>query len=311
MVQQKKSAGPEIIMIVIETHLVPEGTERKRFSDYACEVIMSIPSRKGIKKAIKRGDFLIDGEKGETGTWINPGQKIELLADESSLPKEYELELEVVFEDEHIAAVIKPAGVPVNGNSFRTVENSLPRNIKRSGEPDALRWPRPVHRLDSPTSGLLLIAKTMNSQVSLGEQFEKKMIRKRYRAVVQGKIEKQGRVDLPVDGREALTDYSPVKYVPSLKNQWLTLVDLYPRTGRTHQLRRHMAWLDHPVVGDTTYGREGDVFRGKGLFLSAVELSFIHPATGDEMNIIIDEPEKFRTYLEREKRRWEKYRRPV
>lgn len=295
-------------MIIIETHIVPEGTERARFSDYACEVFISIPSRKGIKNAIKRGDFLIDGVKGETGTWITPGQKLELMADESSLPKEYELELDVVYEDEHLAAVNKPAGIAVNGNSFRTVENSLPRNIKRSAEPDALRWPKPVHRLDVPTSGLLLIAKTMRAQVALGEQFEKKIIRKKYRAILQGRLEAPGHIESEIEGRDAATDYSPVKHVRSLKNEWLTLVDLYPFTGRTHQLRRHMSELNHPIVGDTLYGREGDIFKGKGLFLAAVELTFKHPVTGVVMTLKIDDPEKFRTYLEREERRWRKYK---
>lgn len=295
-------------MIIIETHIVPEGTERARFSDYACEVFVSIPSRKGIKNAIKRGDFLIDGTKGETGTWIKPGQRIELLADESTLPKEYDLELEVVYEDEHIAVVNKPAGIPVNGNSFRTVENSLPRNIKKSLEPDALRRPKPVHRLDVPTSGLLLIAKTMKAQVSLGDQFERKIIRKRYSAIVQGMLPSPGHIESQVEGRDAATDYSPVKHVRSLKNEWLTLVELYPLTGRTHQLRRHMAELNHPIAGDSLYGREGDVFKGKGLFLAAVELIFNHPFTGEKMTLKIVDPEKFRTYLEREERRWKKYK---
>ncbi len=295
-------------MIIIETHIVPEGTERTRFSDYACEVFISIPSRKGIKNAIKRGDFLIDGVKGETGRWIMPGQRIELMADESTLPKEYMLDLDIVYEDEHLAAIIKPAGIAVNGNSFRTVENSLLRNIKKSLESDALRWPKPVHRLDVPTSGILLIAKTMRAQVALGGQFEKKNIRKIYRAIVQGKIESPGHIDSQVEGRDAATDYSPVRHVRSLKNEWLTLVDLSPLTGRTHQLRRHMAELGHPIAGDTLYGREGDVFKGKGLFLAAVELTFSHPATGEVMTLRIDDPEKFRTYMEREERRWRKYK---
>ena len=295
-------------MIIIETHIVPEGTERARLSDYACEVFISIPSRKGIKNAIKRGDFLIDGVKGETGTWIIPGMRIELMADESSLPKEYELELDIAYEDEYLAAVNKPAGIAVNGNSFRTVENSLPRNIKQSSEPDALRWPKPVHRLDVPTSGLLLIAKTMRAQVALGEQFEKKIIRKRYRAIVQGKLEAPGHIESKIEGRDSATDYSPVKHVHSLKNEWLTLVDLYPLTGRTHQLRRHMAELNHPIVGDTLYGREGDIFKGKGLFLAAVELTFTHPETGKVTTLKIDDPEKFRTHMEREERRWRKYK---
>lgn len=307
-VSQEKRINIQQQMTVIETHIVPGGTPRMRFSDYACDVFVSIPSRKGIKNAIKRGDFLIDGVRGETGTWILPGQRIELTADESSLPGIYDLHIEVVYEDEHIAAVIKPAGILVNGNRFRTVENSLPLNLTQSSEPDALRRPKPAHRLDLPTSGLLLIAKTMRAQVSLGEQFESKTVRKRYRAIVQGRIDAQGKIESMVDGRTALTDYIPVKFIRSLRNEWLTLVDLLPHTGRTHQLRRHMAELGHPIVGDTIYGREGDVFKGKGLFLAAVELTLAHPAGGEEINISIDEPEKFRTYMEREERRWRKYK---
>lgn len=297
-----------MLMIIIETHIVPEGTARARFSEYACDVFVSIPSRKGIKNAIKRGDFLIDGKRGETGRWIEPGMKIELTSPEIPEHESYGLFLDVVYEDDHLAAVIKPAGIPVNGNSFRTVENSLPRNLKSSAERDALPRPRPVHRLDVPTSGLLLIAKTLRAQVSLGNQFEKKTVSKRYRAIVQGMLDAPGRVESKIDGRDAVTDYTPLKSVPSLRNEWLTIVDLFPRTGRTHQLRRHMAELGHPIAGDTLYGQEGNIFKGKGLFLAAVELSFAHPVNGDEISLMIGDPEKFRTYLEREERRWRKYR---
>ncbi len=291
-------------MKIIKTHIVPEGIEPVRFSDYAIMVFTIIPSRNGIKKAIKRGDFLIDGVKAETATWVKPGQIIELFESESSDIPVYRSELIVVYEDSCLAVVNKPAGITVSGNRFKTVENALPYNLSRSVEADALKRPAPVHRLDSPTSGLLLIAKTKTAQINLGMQFETRNIKKRYRAVVKGRVVSSGRIVADIDGRSSETEYVPVRSVPSIKNDHVTLMDLYPGTGRTHQLRRHMADAGHPIIGDKKYGAAGDLFRGKGLFLAAVELSLTHPVTGLPLNIKIDEPEKFRTFMDREERRW-------
>jgi RluA family pseudouridine synthase len=293
-------------MKLLKTHIVPDGTEPARFSDYAAEIFTIIPSRNGIKKAVKRGDFLIDGVRAETGTWVKPGQVIELRQSDCAVIPVYRMELDVVYEDNYIAVVIKPAGITVSGNMFKTVENALPFNLKNSTSEDALKRPGPVHRLDSPTSGLLLVAKTILARIKLGSQFESRSIQKRYRAVVKGKLENRGRIVSVIDGRDSETEYVPVKSVRSIKNEWVTLMDLFPGTGRTHQLRRHMAEAGYPIIGDKQYGAEGGLFRGKGLFLAAVELSFTHPVTGIPLNIKIDEPEKYKTFMEREERRWKK-----
>jgi len=286
-------------------HIVPEGVESVRFSDYAIKIFTIIPSRNGIKKSIKRGDFLIDGVKAETGTWIKPGQVIILNEADIEIPV-YQMVISVVYEDDYIAVVNKPAGISVSGNRFKTVENALRFNLLSSIADDALKLPRPVHRLDSPTSGLLLIAKTRSAQINLGHQFESRIIKKRYRAVVKGEIGSPGRIVSDIDGRSSETEYFPVKSLPSIKNENVTLVDLFPGTGRTHQLRKHMAESGHPIIGDKLYGESGDIFRGKGLFLAAVELSFTHPINGIPMNIRIDDPEKFHTFMEREERRWKR-----
>ncbi len=297
--------NPEF-MTIIKKHTVPETAGPVRFSDYAIEAFTVIPSRNGIKKAIKRGDFMIDGVKAETGTWVNAGQVIELFNRDSAEIPVYRMKLSVVYEDNYIAVVNKPAGITVSGNRFKTVENALPFNLGKSFESDALDRPGPVHRLDSPTSGLLLVARTVSARINLGRQFETRNIRKRYRAVVRGKIENGGRIVSDIDGRSSETEYIPVKSVRSIKNEWVTLTDLFPGTGRTHQLRRHMAESGHPVIGDKLYSNAGDLFRGKGLFLAAVELSFTHPVTGIAVNVKIDEPDKFRTFMEREERRWQR-----
>lgn len=290
-------------MKIIQTHIVPEDIESVRFSDYAIKIFTIISSRNGIKKAIKRGDFLIDGVSAETGTWIKPGQIITLNEQEIELPV-YHMVIPVVYEDDHIAVVNKPAGITVSGNRFKTVENALPFNLKKSMEDDALGRPGPVHRLDSQTSGLLLIAKTRRARINLGHQFESRKIKKRYRAVVKGEIRNPGRIISDIDGRSSETDYIPVKSVQSIKNGYVTLVDLFPGTGRTHQLRRHMAESGHPIIGDKLYGEPGDLFRGKGLFLAAVELTLDHPCDGVYLNLRIDDPEKFGSFMDREERRW-------
>jgi RluA family pseudouridine synthase len=292
-------------MRIIKTHLVPEGIESARFSDYANEVFTVIPSRNGIKKAIKRGDFLIDGVRGDTGTWIKPGQLITLNGQETDRPV-YHMSIPVVYEDDHIAVVNKPAGITVSGNRFKTVENALLFNLKISEEEDALRRPGPVHRLDSPTSGLLLVAKTRQAQINLGNQFESRKIKKRYRAVVKGLIVNSGRIISDIDGRSSDTEFIPVTSMRSIKNEYVTLVDLFPGTGRTHQLRRHMTESGHPIIGDKIYGDPGDLFKGKGLFLAAVELTLEHPADGRLLSFKIGEPEKFGSFMEREERRWKR-----
>jgi len=297
------TAKPPVVM----THTVPEDTPRQRFSDYACPVFNVIPSRKGIKKAIKNGEFLIDGAPAETGTWVHPGQVIELLETEKGRVKEYRTALEVVYEDEFLAVVNKPAGMAVNGNRFKTLQNALPFNLTPTDGPGALRSPLPVHRLDAVTSGLVIAAKCRMVQVALGQQFETRAVVKRYRAVVQGLLDGSGRITSMVDGREAVTVFSAVLSVPSIKNGHLTLVDLYPQTGRMHQLRRHMAEYGHPIAGDALYGARGNVYRGKGLFLAAVEVRFTHPATGVEVCVKIDDPHKFGSFLHREERRWRRY----
>lgn len=296
-------------MQTLQTHTVPPNTPPARLSDYARGLFPTLPSRKSVKKAIKRGEVWIDGQPGTTGQWVQPGQQIQLVDLEQTPPKTYELALEVIYEDEHLAAINKPAGLPSSGNRFRTAQNALLHNLSLSPAEDALPWPVPVHRLDAPTSGLLLVAKTRSARIELGRQFEEKEIRKTYRAVVIGQTPENGILDTPVDDKPALTRYERRQHVRSLKNDWLSLLDLYPQTGRTHQVRIHLSRAGFPILGDKLYGKEGWILKHKGLFLAAVELTFTHPATGEEMTLSIDMPRKFGTFLAREARRWDRYHR--
>ena len=294
-------------MIIKETHLVPEDISGVRLSDYARIAFPTIPSRKGMAKAIKRGELWINGAPARSGDWVQAGQTLELVDLKQRIPKTYRLPLEVLFEDEYLAVINKPPGIEVSGNKFKTIENALAGSLSPSTQPDALDWPRPVHRLDYSTSGLLLVAKTARAQVFLGQQFEERKIHKRYCAVVMGELLSSGQVDEPINGVSARSEYTPVKTVPSLRSGHLTLVDLFPATGRTHQLRIHMATIGHPIVGDQKHGQAGNVLKGKGLFLAAVELRFPHPADQRETILSIDIPPKFDSLLKREQTRWEKF----
>lgn len=292
---------------IIETHIVPDGVADARLEKYALGVFNTFPTKKSVRKAIKRGEIRINGNISEPGHWIEQGQCLELIDSPVNRPKPFQLPLRVIYEDDWLAIVEKPAGFPVNGNHHKTIENALQFNLKPSNQPDTLKWPRPVHRLDNPVGGLLIAAKTALAQVRLGWQFQERKIQKRYRAIVIGRLEKFGFIKKTLDGRDSSTKFLAVEHVPSLKNKWLTLIDVWPITGRQHQLRRHLRYLGFPVLGDKLYGEEGKILKGKGLFLWAVELSLTHPTKGWILNIRIKEAPKFSSLLEREERRWKKY----
>tara|TARA_R110002050_G_scaffold299089_1_gene463794 strand:+ start:27316 stop:28206 length:891 start_codon:yes stop_codon:yes gene_type:complete len=292
----------------MDTHIVPEGTTEIRLYDYVEDVFPVLPSRSAVKKAITRGKILVNGEKSKTGTWLKPHDKIEMLDLGGTAPKPYNIDIEVVFEDEFMMVINKPGGIPVSGNQFKTIQNAIINNHVPSNQEDALEWPKPVHRLDGATSGLLIIAKTAKALMLLGQKFENKEIDKKYCAIVMGEIPEEGTIDFPIDGHDSVTDYKRVEVVPSLRSGFLCLVDLYPQTGRTHQIRKHLAKLGNPIMGDALYGEEGKIFKGKGLFLCAIGLRLNHPITGEEMVLQIEEPNKYNILLQREERRFKQFK---
>ncbi|MFD0963353.1 RluA family pseudouridine synthase [Pseudofulvibacter geojedonensis] len=293
-------------MIVLEKHIVPTGNYHIRIQEYAGSVFKKLQSRSAVKKCIAKKGLYINGQPAQTSDWIKEGQLIELVATESQLKKVFQLNLEVIYEDDHLALVNKPAGFPTNGNYFKTIENALPFNLKESTLKDALNHPTPVHRLDNPTSGILMIAKTKATQIHLHQQFEQKEIQKNYHAVVVGKLPKQGMIEFPIDGQTALTGYKTIQQVPALQNGYLSLVELHPKTGRTHQLRIHLSELGFPIVGDKQYAPD-NVMMHKGLFLCASAIEFTHPISKENICFNISLPNKFNSYLNREHKRFTKH----
>lgn len=292
-------------MLILYTHIVPENIKHIRLSDYAIGLFPQLPSRKGLKKAIKKGQIYINDSEANTGSWVITGQKIELVALDKKPPKIYRLDLPIIYEDDQIALIHKPAGIVVSGNQFHTIQNALLHNLTPSKAIDAFQLPRPAHRLDHATSGLLLIAKTTSANIHLSEQFKNKTIQKRYQAVVIGQLSQEvGLITKKIEDKEAVTKYEVVQTVPSLKTGYLSLLNLYPLTGRTHQLRIHLADLGHPILGDKLYHQTAPLLKGKGLFLSALELTFTHPLNSQLMNFKIAAPAKFVYRLEQEERRW-------
>ena len=201
--------------------------------------------------------------------------------------------LKVLFEDDYLSVIHKPAGILVSGNSFKTIANALVQNIKGSNLPDAT-IPQPVHRLDFATTGILLVGKTSSSIRALNEMFENREVKKTYYAITIGEMSNRGTITSEIDGKESQSNYRLCESVPSERFGKLNLVKLEPETGRRHQLRKHLSSIGNPVLGDKEYGIENLILNGKGLYLHAYSLKFMHPFTNEEVYLEDKFPERFK-----------------
>lgn len=283
-------------MEIIETHTVPAIDAKIRLQEYAVSIFNTIPSKSGIKKAIKRGEILLNGAPANTSDWIEEGFTLELLKPEQSTQKSFDLKLRVIYEDEFLALVNKPAGYPTSGNYFKTIENALSFNLETSNQLDALPRPLPAHRLDNPTSGILLCAKTRIALTSLQKGFSDKTIQKVYLAMVKGKFESHANYNQPIEGKEASTIVSKLSHC-SLGREDYSIVKAHPETGRTHQIRIHLSHNGFPIVGDPLYGNPDENFKKNSLFLTAIGIRFQHPIHMETMQFEIVPPKKFRKFI--------------
>lgn len=216
--------------------------------------------------------------------------------DKENPKREFIFPLKVIFEDDHLAIIHKPAGILVSGNNFKTIANALPQNLNESNLEDAT-IPQPVHRLDYGTTGVLLVGKTASSIRALNKLFEDKEIKKTYYAITIGKMKKmngiEGIINSEIDEKEAISHYKIVKSVESERFEFLNLVKLTPQTGRRHQLRKHLSSIGNPILGDREYGIENLILNGKGIYLHAYSLSFFHPFTKEFIFVEDELPQKF------------------
>lgn len=219
---------------------------------------------------------------------IKGGECIRLFASKEVKPtKALDFPLKVLFEDEHLALVHKPAGILVSGNAFKTIANALTQNLQPSPLIDATK-PQPVHRLDYATTGILLIGKTSSCIRALNSLFEDKAVEKTYRAITIGQMPDHGTINSAIDGKSSHTNFELLASEPSQRFGQLNLVMLKPSTGRRHQLRKHLSSLGNPILGDKVYGIQDLVLYGKGLYLHAHTLQFLHPFTKKPM--IFEDP---------------------
>ncbi|WP_405568174.1 RluA family pseudouridine synthase [Polaribacter sp. Asnod6-C07] len=281
-------------MQLLETHIAKKVKYPIRFQEYGVGIFKTIPTKSGIKKAIKKGIVFIDDELATTSRFILGGEKIELYQSEnSSTFKRLKLDLEVLFEDDYLAIIYKPAGILVNGNKFVTIANALSQNLQKSSLQDAVK-PQPIHRLDYPTSGVLLVGKTSSSIQKLSDLFKNKVIQKTYFAVTISEMCIGGTINFKVDNKKASTEFKVLSSVKSERFAFLNLVKLSPKTGRKHQLRKHLSAIGHQILGDKDYGNTNLVLKGKGLYLHAFSLEFLHPFTKETIFISKELPKKFK-----------------
>ncbi len=278
---------------IIENHNVPLDVDEQRLQEYAVGIFQTISSRKGIKKAIKKGLITVNGRTGSTGDWIKGGEELAMLQQDLVHKPLNSLPLNILYEDSHLAVVNKPSGILVSGNKHRTIENALSSNLTNSQEPDVLPISRPVHRLDFPTSGALLIAKTTHTLSKLKAMFENRKVEKTYHAVTVGAMEDSGEITSEIDGKKSRSEYKKLDSISSENYKFLNLVQLTPHTGRRHQLRKHLLEIGNPILGDPLYKLEKDNSKGGRLYLHATSLAFQHPVTNESLELFAPYPKKF------------------
>lgn len=286
------------IIITTETHIVPSLLAPIRLQEYGVGIFNAASTKSALKKALKKKLIRVNDVVATTATYIKGGECISLSISEETIPKKkLILQLDVLFEDDYLAVIHKPASILVSGNSFKTIANALVSNIKKSNRSDTTK-PQPVHRLDFETTGILLIGKTSSSIRALNKLFKDKTIKKTYFAITIGEMERRGDITHDIDDKPSQSRYTVCETVTSSRFGTLNLVQLEPQTGRRHQLRKHLSQLGHPILGDKVYGIEPLILNGKGLYLHAYSLRFVHPFTNEELCLKDELPKRFRKIFE-------------
>ncbi len=298
--------GTETILLIAET-------AEKRIDTYLAA--NTELSRSKIKKLITDGAVERNGKSCKANAEVRPGDAIRLRVPEENgdaLPEPEDIPLDVVYEDDELAVINKPKGMvvhPAPGNPSGTLVNALLYRFRSLSNTGGAIRPGIVHRIDRLTSGLLVVAKNDAAHEALAKQFAMHTAHREYLCIVHGNLkEDSGTVDAPIgrhktdrkrmavteDGRRAVTHWRVLERFGTE-----TLLDVALETGRTHQIRVHMAYIKHPIVGDEVYGSAAPKLGLNGQALHGYRLTFTHPKTGETMTFTAPLPEDFRTALVR------------
>lgn len=280
--------------------------------DKACSEIFSDYSRSQIKQLLDGGNITVNGKTEKAKYKVKSGDVIRLEEPETKTLelRPENIPLDIVYEDDDVIVINKPQGMvvhPAPGHDEHTLVNALLYHCPLSTINGTFR-PGIVHRIDKDTSGLLMVAKNDKAHRSLAKQLKDKTNIREYIALVHGRIaEDEGTINAPIgrslkdrkkqavvkDGRNAVTHFEVLK-----RYRDYTLVKCILETGRTHQIRVHMKYIGHPLVGDPLYGPKKTI-KGNGQFLHAGKLGFVHPTTGKLLIFEAPLPKIFQECLEK------------
>jgi len=299
-------------------------------SEHHTSAQQGLGTRSQLKLAIEQGRVRVDGAQARASYRLRGGENVEVIPRRREAPADQPaaqaIDLDVLYCDEDIVVVNKAPGMvvhPAAGNREGTLVNALLHRFPRGAWPGEAVRAGIVHRLDRDTSGVIVVARTVEAHEKISRQFRSRTVEKEYLALVHGKVMGPGQIDEPIGrhprerkrmstvgrrGRQALTQYAPVELLVGA-----TLLSVRPHTGRTHQIRVHLAARGMPIVGDSLYGRSRGRPRTKGagasrahaIFaqmkrqaLHARRIRFQHPRSGAELDIVAALPPDFEEVLQ-------------
>jgi len=296
---QTESMEQELVTFVVE-----QGGQRL---DQVVADQLSDLSRAQVQRLIKSAAVTVNDKTCKPAFRVEVGDRIAVV-----LPDEVEravapesIPLDIVYEDDVLIVINKPAGMvvhPAYGHTTGTLVNALLAYWPAIAAVGGIERAGIVHRLDKDTSGLILVAKDEETREALQREFKRRRVSKKYLALVEDHVlPREGIIDAPIGrdkrdrkkmavvrgGREAKTAYRVVKYFAEH-----TLLEAFPHTGRTHQVRVHLAWLGYPIVGDAVYGYRRQRLLRDRHFLHAAGIRFIHPSTGEGMKFEVPLPDE-------------------
>lgn len=301
------------------TFIIDKETQSTRI-DLVLSLLLSETSRSFIQKLIEGGSLTVNGSLCRSKKYkVSENDVVEIVLPEPEklTIEEENIPLDIVYEDRDLLIVNKPRGMvvhPAVGNYTGTLVNAVMYHCKdRLSSINGVIRPGIVHRIDKDTSGLLMIAKNNRSHESLSRQLAEHSITRKYTALVYNNFsEDEGTVDAPIgrDPRNRLRRAVVSENSRRAVTHWrvmerfgrYTLIEASLETGRTHQIRVHMAYINHPLVGDLLYGPKKQTLFDKGQLLHAGVLGFVHPSTGEYMEFSSPLPEEFEQVLEKLRR---------